>query len=219
MSNTAPAQAKPAPIKATWITLVIAWVLFLLPIPGAGLFVGWPLNLVAFILAIVVMTRGRTAGGLVPLVSSLVVSPIIYFIGLAIFGAAVGGSGYKDYAERAKAAAAQAQAEVAQGEAAPAALEVTAEQLFADYEANEVSADNQYKGKTLAVSGKVAGINKDFSDEIYVELAANPFQSIQARGIPQDAAAALKKGQSVTVECVGDGLMMTLPMLKNCSLR
>lgn len=214
MSNTAAVQTKAAPVKATWITLVIAWVLFLVPIPGAGLFVGWPLNLVAFILAIVVMTRGSTAGGLIPLVCSLVVSPIIYFIGLAIFGAAIGGSGYSDYVERAKATAEQPQ-----GAAAPTALEVTAGKLFADYEANEVAADNQYKGKTLAVSGTVAGINKDFTDEVYVELAATPFQSIQARGLPQDVAAGLNKGQKVTVECIGDGLMMTLPILKKCKLR
>src|SRR6218665_2251801 len=79
MSSTAMTEPKPAPIKATWITLVIAWVLFLLPIPGVGLFVGGTLNLVAFILAIVVMARGRTVGGLIPLLSSLILSPIIYF--------------------------------------------------------------------------------------------------------------------------------------------
>lgn len=76
---------RPAPVTATWICLGLAWLLFVVPIPGAGLFVGWPLNLVAFILAIVVMSRGRTAAGLVPLIMSLVISPVIYFIGLAIF--------------------------------------------------------------------------------------------------------------------------------------
>lgn len=96
---------KPAPVKATWICLAIAWLLFIIPIPGVGLFVGWPLNLVAFILAIVVMARGRTAGGLIPLIASIVVSPIVYFIGLAVFGAALGGTGaYQDYVERAAAA-------------------------------------------------------------------------------------------------------------------
>ena len=88
---------KSAPVKATWICLAIAWLLFIVPIPGLGLFVGWPLNLVAFILAIVVMTRGKTAGGLIPLIASIVVSPIVYFIGLAVFGAAIGGTdAYQD---------------------------------------------------------------------------------------------------------------------------
>ncbi len=107
MSSTEMNQPKAAPVKATWICLVIAWVLFLVPIPGAGMVVGWPLNLVAFILAIVVMARGRTVPGLIPLISSLVVSPIVYFIGLAIFAAVIGGSGYQDYSTRAQNAASE----------------------------------------------------------------------------------------------------------------
>ena len=39
-----------------------------------------------------VITRGRTAAGITQLVCSLIVSPIIYFIGLAIFGAVIEGS-------------------------------------------------------------------------------------------------------------------------------
>lgn len=224
MSSTTPVQAKPAPIKATWITLVIAWVLFLLPIPGVGLFVGGTLNLVAFILAIVVMARGRTVGGLIPLLSSVVVSPIVYFIGLAIFGAALSSGSYKDYAERAKMTAEEVQAEASESEPASApqaqpALEVSADRLFAAYEANEVAADNEYKGKVLAVSGNVVGINKDFTDEVYVEMETdNPFQSIHARGVPQDVAAGLQKGQHITVECVGSGLMVGSPILKDCTL-
>lgn len=80
---------KSAPIKATWMCLMVAWVLFLIPIPGAGLFVGWPLNLVAFILAIVVMARGFTSKGMIPLLASLVVSPIVYFIGIAVLAGAI----------------------------------------------------------------------------------------------------------------------------------
>lgn len=86
-------QATPnAPVVGTWITLILAWILFLAPIPGLGLFIGWPLNLVAFILAIVVMSRGRTAQGLIPLILSLVVSPVVYFVGLGIFGVMLAGA-------------------------------------------------------------------------------------------------------------------------------
>jgi len=89
-----------APVAATWICLGLAWLLFVVPVPGAGLFVGWPLNLVAFILAIVVMSRGRTAAGLVPLIMSLVISPVVYFIGLAIFAVALSsGAAYGDVGE------------------------------------------------------------------------------------------------------------------------
>lgn len=50
--------------KAAWICLAVAWLMFLLPIPGLGLFIGWPLNLVAFILAIVAMSKLGAAGGI-----------------------------------------------------------------------------------------------------------------------------------------------------------
>lgn len=81
-----------APTKATWILLFIAWACFLIPVPGLGIFLGAPLNLVAFIVAIVVITRGKTGVGITQLVCTLIVSPIVYFIGLAIFGAALEGS-------------------------------------------------------------------------------------------------------------------------------
>ncbi|WP_337245217.1 hypothetical protein [Luteimonas sp. gir] len=217
--NTATISAlRPAPVTATWICLAIAWGLFLLPVPGLGLFVGWPLNLVAFILAVVVMTRGRTAGGLIPLLASIVISPIIYFIGLAIFGAAIGGSGYDDYKARAEAAQTRA-VEPVQVLEAPVAT-VDAQALYAAYNANEVSADNEFKGKRLAVTGIVSGINKDFMDKVYVEIETGQmFQSIHARGLSPDVAAALQKGQGIEVECTGAGLMVGSPILDNCELR
>lgn len=73
--------------KAAWICLAIAWATFLFPIPGIGLFIGWPLNLVAFILAIVAMSKNGTNGGLWQLLASLIASPLVYFIGLAVLAA------------------------------------------------------------------------------------------------------------------------------------
>ncbi|WP_353980947.1 hypothetical protein [Salinicola endophyticus] len=84
----AAAGSKSAPVKAVWALLIVTWLCFLVPLPGLGVFVGWPLNLVAFIVAIVVITRGRTGMGITQLIVSLIVSPVIYFIGLGILGAA-----------------------------------------------------------------------------------------------------------------------------------
>ena len=98
-------DSRTAPVTATWICLGIAWLLFLLPVPGAAMFVGWPLNLVAFILSIVVITRGRTVAGLIPLLSSIIASPVIYLIGLAILASMIAAPSYQGYQERAGAAA------------------------------------------------------------------------------------------------------------------
>lgn len=104
--------------------------------------------------------------------------------------------------------------------AADLAIAVTAKELFSAYNANEVAADRQYKGKPLKVSATVAGINKDFTDAIYVELqTGSEFSPAHARGIEADAAADLQKGQKVTLECKGAGLVMNSPILDDCKLQ
>jgi hypothetical protein len=70
--------------KAAWTCLAIAWVCFVVPLPGIGILVGWPLNLVAFILSIVAMSTRGVAAGLWQLLASLIVSPIVYFIGVSL---------------------------------------------------------------------------------------------------------------------------------------
>ena len=84
--------APPAPNtagKAAWICLGIAWLAFLLPVPGLGI-LGWSLNLVAFILAIVAMSKLGAMAGLFQLLASLLVSPFVYAIGLILFFGTVG---------------------------------------------------------------------------------------------------------------------------------
>ena len=88
-SNTTPNTAG----RAAWVCLAIAWACFLLPIPGIGLFIGWPLNLVAFILSIAAMSKRGTSAGLFPLLASLIVSPIVYFVGLAVLAGMISAAG------------------------------------------------------------------------------------------------------------------------------
>lgn len=79
--------------RAAWICLAIAWATFIIPFPGLGLFLGWPLNLVAFILAIVAMSRLGASAGLWQLLASLLVSPFVYFLGLVVFAGLLGAAG------------------------------------------------------------------------------------------------------------------------------
>lgn len=228
-------QANPAG-KAAWITLAIAWLCFLIPFPGLGLFLGWPLNLVAFILAIVAMSKGGAKKGLFQLLGSLIVSPVVYFIGLAIFAGTMSGITEKSRAEY-TAAAAQAQAEIsnaaAEAEAAAgnaanevasdvqaaSAVEVSTSTLFQDYQDNEIAADGKYKGKALLVSGTVDSISSDFMDKPVVQLSAKPFGFVQASDLPKDVAAGMKKGQQVTLACTGNGEVIGFPALSGCTVQ
>jgi len=59
--------------------------------------------------------------------------------------------------------------------AKPIAISITAEQLYKEYEANEVASDLKYKNKALQVKGKIRDIGKTIGDTPYVNLATSAF--------------------------------------------
>lgn len=210
MSAVAIPASKPS-FKASWICLAIAWICFLVPVPGLGLFIGWPLNFVAFILAIIAMSKGGASAGIGQLLSSLIVSPIIYFVGLAVFAGTLGAAAEAGVAEQ------EAQREAVRAEAPVATL--TAKELFAAYEANEIAADARFKGKRLVVSGVVEAIDSGVDDLPRVRLEAGDFASVNVADLPVDDAATLQKGEHVTVLCTSEGEMMGFPVLGDCALQ
>jgi len=103
-----------------------------------------------------------------------------------------------------------------------ATVYVSADQLFKDYEANEVSADERYRGKVLVVTGKVTGVKKGILDDPYIELATSgPYQSVWAH-FPEERAGSLRalaRGARITVRCIGDNVTIGMPQLKDCVLQ
>lgn len=100
------------------------------------------------------------------------------------------------------------------------AMPVSAATLFADYQANEVSADDSYKGRLLLVSGTVSGIDKDFTGDIVVRFAtSNQFMPVDAtlRSSEKGSAARLSKGSSITLTCKGSGMVIGRPQLSSCT--
>jgi RNA polymerase subunit RPABC4/transcription elongation factor Spt4 len=98
------------------------------------------------------------------------------------------------------------------------AIEVTAVQLQKDYDANEVAADEKYRGHILRVSGKVSSINKNIVDDPYVIMRTKDFGGVHAHFQSAGPLAELKKGEAISVRCRGDGFMVTSPMLRDCVL-
>lgn len=98
--------------------------------------------------------------------------------------------------------------------APPMALDASA--LYADYKANEVAADSKYKGKSLAVTGNIGTIGKDIMDDPYVTLTAeNEYETVNAYFSKSrlNELAKLHKGDSITVTCKGNGMVLTSPVL------
>lgn len=98
-----------------------------------------------------------------------------------------------------------------------AVVEVTAKQLYADYEANEVNADDKYKGKVLHVSGTISTIGKDVLDTPYVEFAGDSGLGVQCMFDDAGALGSLKKGQQLAVRCKGDGKLGNV-ILRGCMI-
>ncbi len=98
-------------------------------------------------------------------------------------------------------------------------IAIAAPQLYAAYHANEVAADDRFKHRLLMVNGVVSSINKSFDGSVWVGLRdGDPIGVVQATVLTsQDQrAAALSKGNEVTLLCVGDGMMLGSPMLSHC---
>lgn len=209
--------------KAAWILLAIAWICFLLPLPGSGVFIGWPVNLVAFILAIVAISKGGTRKGLIPLLLSLIVSPMVYFIGTMLFVGAVGAATEQNAAAAAasaNAAATEAARQQAKAEVAPVErIKVTATELYNDYKANEIAANARYKGKPLLITGTVRAIQSDFRDQPVVQLAAGDFVTVSISGLSVEEASELSKGASIAAACTGNGEVLSFPATRNCKLQ
>jgi hypothetical protein len=95
---------------------------------------------------------------------------------------------------------------------------ITATQLIAQYEANEVSADNTFKGKTFYVSGTVLDIKKDIMGKIYVILdGGNIVRRVQCFFEDAETAGKMSKGMEVTFKGKCSGLMMNV-LMKDCQL-
>lgn len=106
---------------------------------------------------------------------------------------------------------------------APIDIETTASRMINTYEDNEVRADAIYKDKKVKVTGIVSSISSDITDKAVVSLApkGNEYAiiSVMASGDSNfhNQAIQLKKGQKVTLICIGSGEIIGSPSLSNCS--
>ena len=95
---------------------------------------------------------------------------------------------------------------------------VSAIDLYNTYQDNEVSADNEYKGKRFYVEGLVKNIEKDMFDRPYVILKTNALiTGVQCYIDNATIASKLKKGQRITVYGKCDGLMLNV-LMKDCKV-
>jgi tRNA_anti-like len=140
---------------------------------------------------------------------------------LSLYGAVILGAllackgGDKSSSGDSKAAEATAQA------ADTKPIVVKAADLNRDYQANEVAADEKYKGKRLRVVGILASIDKDAFDNIILRIKADgALLGVMAtvKDSEKPKVVKLAKEQGVVVECKGGGMVMGTPTLDDCTV-
>lgn len=102
------------------------------------------------------------------------------------------------------------------------AIKVTALELSTAYKDNEVAADQQYKGKTVEVSGTVDTIGKDILDTPYIAFAGEQYaiiDRVQCMFSKSDESqlATVKKGQKITLRGEVSGKMGNV-IVNGCSI-
>jgi 6-phosphogluconate dehydrogenase (decarboxylating) len=142
-------------------------------------------------------------------------------IGIGIIGAAMDDS--KETKEIASAAGESKTATAQNAQATQEEIQkntISAKALVDAYEANEVSADDQFKGKTVYVSGKVGDIAKDVLDNIYIILKTGDMEINNVQCYFDDAATAAKlsKGQKITLKGECKGKVILNVVVEDCEL-
>ena len=143
---------------------------------------------------------------------------------LAIIGAAAGGNKKSEGSGSTTSSTASTQS-TPQEESTPeeTAIEVTAVDLIAAYDENEVSADNEYKDKTLKITGTVSDIGVDVANRSYIMLKDenDPYAILGVQCYfeddQKDAIAQLKKGDAVTVTGTCEGKVVSVS-IKDCQV-
>ena len=98
---------------------------------------------------------------------------------------------------------------------------VSARDLAAAYDRNEVAAQQQYGDQVLEVSGIVEGISLDFLDNPVIQFrGVNQFLNVQAKlvGDSRSRAGGISKGQTITVRCESVSEVISAPMLDDCQI-
>ena len=99
---------------------------------------------------------------------------------------------------------------------------VGAPALNSKYKANEVAADEVYKGKTYIIVGRVSQISKDAFDNIWVGLDTGELLADVHCSIPdseKNVAMTLSKGQIVVVRGEIQGMVLTSVMVNAEAIR
>ncbi len=98
--------------------------------------------------------------------------------------------------------------------------ELTPDELYSNYLDNEVAADENFKGKKIAITGSITDIGKDITNKPYISFRVKFMESINCYFSKDNnfEIAKLTKGESVTIVGECEGLLLKNVILVNCKI-
>jgi hypothetical protein len=102
------------------------------------------------------------------------------------------------------------------------ASSISADALARAYNANEIAADEKYKGKAVIITGKIQNIGKDILGSPFVVVGGSGMldgvQCMFAKSA-MSSLASLSKGRTVTISGTVSGKMLSWVMMSDCQLQ
>ena len=101
-------------------------------------------------------------------------------------------------------------------------INVSAYQLYKEYQDNEIAADQKYENKTVKVSGIIDSIGKEITGKAYVVLKGSEYsmfgvQCVFPRNVDETDIALISKGESIAVKGVVSGYLISV-IVNDCVL-
>mgnify|MGYP000962515580 CR=1 FL=1 len=99
-------------------------------------------------------------------------------------------------------------------------FEITPEELYADYDSNEVAADEKFKYKKLAIIGTISDIGKDMLDDPYVSFKIDYLQNVTCYFSKEEnnLISRLNKEDEITIIGECKGLTLGNVVIKKCKI-
>jgi hypothetical protein len=97
-------------------------------------------------------------------------------------------------------------------------LQITAADLYKEFANNEVAAQVKYKNTRIAITGEILDVTFDLLKRPVVRFMPMSYKYVDCR-FPNEytkTVANYKKGQSVTLSGVVDGMFITMVSMKDC---
>ena len=95
---------------------------------------------------------------------------------------------------------------------------VTADQVYSDYQNNEVAAQQKYQGRVNRICGIVDEIELNLFNEPLISLDAPRWGTVSIGGIDTASAANISKGSVAVFECNKINELLGIPVLMECRI-